>query len=610
MADAVRPATAAECAEAAAIPKIDVANPFATGGVVPKLAHQQNPDPRLAGLPHDLKRRQGSTCGPAESIRHYFMAFANTLYYGDNLRVLREHVADESVDLIYLDPPFNSNATYNLLFRSPTGQQSQSQVEAFEDTWAWGTRASQGFDDVLRSRYAQTAEMLVAMRSFLKESDLMAYLAMMAVRLIELHRVLKQSGSLYLHCDPTASHYLRVLLDSIFAADRPKAEIIWERTNAHNFKSLTWAKSHDVLLFHAKGERPTFNTQYMPYGDAQLGRYRKDSEGRLYKAENLTFSTANANRQFEWRGTRPPPHRSWGASLDQLEQWLSDGRILLKRDGSPRLDGLKVYLTDMPGKAASSVWTDIERIANTSGERLGYPTQKPLALLERLIAASSNEGDLVLDPFCGCGTAVHAAERLKRRWIGIDITHLAVSLIERRLKDAFPGIAFAVEGTPRDLGGARDLAGRDKYQFQWWAVSLVDAVPQGGRRKGIDRGIDGIRWVRVGPNEADVDKVIVSVKGGENVSSAVVRDLRGVIEREKAAAGLLITLAEPTREMRREAAAAGLFTSGFGSHPVLQIYTIQQLLGRVRIDLPPLGRGEGFRRAAREKPTRQTDLNI
>lgn len=248
-----------------------------------------------------------------------------------------------------------------------------------------------------------------------------------------------------------------------------------------------------------------------------------------------------------------------------------------------------------------------------AAERLGYPTQKPLALLERIINASSNPGDLVLDPFCGCGTAVHAAEKLGRQWLGIDITHLSISLIERRLKDAFPDIKFDVHGTPKDFAGARDLAARDKNQFQWWAVSLVDAVPQGGvKKKGMDRGIDGIRWVRTGPRGTDVEQVIVSVKGGDNVTSGMVRDLKGTVERENAAAGLFVTLAEPTREMQREAAAAGLFETSFGRHPKLQIITIQQLLAGIRPDLPSLGRNEGFRRAPRErgKSAEQPDLGL
>jgi site-specific DNA-methyltransferase (adenine-specific) len=285
-------------------------------------------------------------------------------------------------------------------------------------------------------------------------------------------------------------------------------------------------------------------------------------------------------------------------NLTGREKLWSSGLILKRKDGSPRLDGRKVWLDEKEGVPVSDLWNDVSRIANTSSERLGYPTQKPLALLERIVSASSKPGDTVLDPFCGCGTAVHAAQKLERNWIGI--THLAVSLIERRLKDAFPGIAFDVLGTPKDIGGARDLANREKYQFEWWAVSLVDAVPQGGKKKGMDRGIDGIRWVRTSPKDSDFEKVLVSVKGGENVGAAMVRDLKGTIERENALGGMFVTLTEPAREMTREAAAAGFFETSFGRHPKIQILTIAGLLAGQKPDLPSPARGEGFKHAPKE----------
>jgi hypothetical protein len=293
-----------------------------------------------------------------------------------------------------------------------------------------------------------------------------------------------------------------------------------------------------------------------------------------------------------------------------MEKLIADGRVVQKRAGTVPQE--KHYLDEMKGVPLQDVWTDIPALSPHAKERLGYPTQKPLALLERIISASSNPGDVVLDPFCGCGTAVHAAQKLGRQWIGIDVTHLAISLIERRLKDAFADIKFDVHGTPCDLDGARDLAARDKHQFQYWAVSLVDAVPQASGKKGADRGIDGIRWVRVGPNPADVERVIVSVKGGENVGVAMVRDLKGTVEREGAAAGLFITLAEPTKEMGREASATDFFDSGFGRHPRIQIITIRELFAGMKPNLPPLGRDEGFRRAPRERGPRprQTDLGV
>lgn len=530
----------------------------------------------------------------------------NALYYGDNLAVLRESIKDETIDLIYLDPPFNSQANYNLLFKSPTGVGSQAQIEAFQDSWHWGIEAEESFDQVMRSGNTEAADLLRSVRAFLGDNDMMAYLAMMAIRLIELHRVLKPNGSLYLHCDPTASHYLKILLDAVFGRQNFRTEICWERTNAHNMKSKGWPKSQDTIFFYSKSGTFTFNIQYTEYGPEQLSRYKADPDGRLYKAENLTFSNPNPHRQFNWRGTQPPPHRSWGASLEQLEAYYSEGRILLKADGTPRMDGLKVYLDDMPGKPIGSVWTDIDRIGNTSGERLGYPTQKPVALLERIIAASSNDGNVVLDPFCGCGTAIHAAQKLNRQWIGIDVTHLAISLIERRLKDAFPGIKFDVHGTPKDLDGARDLATRDKYQFQWWAVSLVEAQPFAGRKKGADGGIDGLIYFR--SDAKTTERAIVSVKGGDNVSVPMIRDLKGVLDREKAPIGVFLTLAPPTRPMETEAASAGFYELGGRRYPRLQIITIEQALHGAKPAIPLVDTGAAFKKAGRENEGEQRRL--
>ena len=542
----------------------------------------------------------------------------NALFYGDNLDVLREHIANESVDLIYLDPPFNSNATYNVLFRAPAGQQSEAQIEAFEDTWHWGDSAARAFDEVIRSRHTEAATMLHAMRSFLGENDVMAYLAMMAVRLIELHRVLKPTGSLYLHCDPKASHYLKLLLDAVFGRANLMNEIIWKRTHAHG-SSKRYGPVHDVIFFYTKSNTFVWTDPRAQHAEGYVERHftlTDETTGVQFAPITLTGSGVRHGESGKpWKGINPTDvGRHWalpgailedlgissGTIQERLDGLDEAGRIFWPKakDGTPRL---KWFVTDLHGVAIPDVWIDIPPISAHAKERLGYPTQKPLALLERIIAASSNESDLVLDPFCGCGTAVHAAQKLNRRWIGIDITHLAISLIERRLKDAFPEVKFEVHGVPRDLGGARDLASRDKYQFQWWAVSLVDAVPQGGKKKGADRGIDGIRWVRTGPREGDVDRVIVSVKGGEHVTSGMVRDLKGTVEREGAAAGLIITLAEPTREMEREAAASGFFESGLGRHPRIQAITIRELLGGIKPDLLPLGRSEGFRRAPRER---------
>jgi site-specific DNA-methyltransferase (adenine-specific) len=509
----------------------------------------------------------------------------NKLFYGDNLDVLREHIASESVDLIYLDPPFNSNANYNILFKSKTGDGSDAQIEAFEDTWHWNDHAEDAFDQVIRSGNTDAAELLRAMRAFLGENDMMAYLAMMAVRLIELHRVLKPTGSLYLHCDPTASHYLKVLLDSVFGPEHFVNEIIWKRYGAHNDVgqgSKHFGRVHDTILFYAKSEARTWHQLFGPLDEKYVNAaYRhKDDDGRLYRLSPLTGpgGAEKGNPVYEWNGHV----RAWRINKQRMQELHDGGRLVYSGTGYV---SKKLYLDESKGTPVQSVWTDIPSLSGSMAERLGYPTQKPLALLERIISASSNEGDVVLDPFCGCGTAVHAAQRLGRQWIGIDITHLAISLIEKRLKDAFPGIVFEVHGTPKDLASAEDLASRDKYQFQWWAVSMVDALPFGGKKKGADGGIDGIIYFK--PDGKRTEKALVSVKGGGNVSVNMIRDLHSAMEREKAPIGVFITAAMPTRPMETEAAAVGRFEDEWGrTYPKLQIITLAELFQGKKPDIP------------------------
>jgi site-specific DNA-methyltransferase (adenine-specific) len=522
----------------------------------------------------------------------------NHLYYGDNLQVLREHIATESVDLIYLDPPFNSQATYNVLFRSPKGEQSQAQIEAFEDTWTWNNSAEQAFDEVMTSGNTDAAEMLRAMRAFLKENDLMAYLTMMAVRLLELHRVLKPTGSLYLHCDPTASHYLKIMLDSIFGKGRFRNEIIWQRAAPRAHAYSRFASVQDVILFFTKTEQAIWCSQYLEhrkeYIESHYGNI-ESSTGRHYTLDNLLNPNKDRpNLTYEF----PPGSgrtRVWRWTRDRMMAEWEAGRVVIpEKGGVPRY---KRYLDEMKGTPITSVWTDIPPINSQAQERLGYPTQKPLTLLERIINASSNPGDVVLDPFCGCGTAVHAAQKLGRQWVGIDITHLAISLIEKRLNDAFPGIKYEVHGTPKDLAGARDLAERDKYQFQWWAVSLVNAVPYGGKKKGADTGIDGIIYFK--PDGKTTEKAIVSVKGGANVGVAMVKDLIATVDREKARIGVFVTLAEPTKPMEKEAVTAGFYQTDYGKFPKIQILTIEDLFAEKKPHMPWLD-PMAFKKAAQE----------
>lgn len=544
------------------------------------------------------------------------MPNANTLFYGDNLAILREHIADDSVDLIYLDPPFNSNANYNVLFRAPGGEQSQSQIEAFEDTWHWNVTAERAYAEVLQSGNSDAANMLAAMRSFLGTNDMMAYLAMMAVRLIELHRVLKPTGSLYLHCDPTASHYLKLLLDAVFGPKQFRAEVIWKRTNARGTKGK-WPRLHDTILqfsktnaFKQKLLTVAADTQKLPH------TLITGPDGLKYQTYELTGAgTRSGETGQPWRGFDPNSYgRHWGNLHGYLDDLNAKGQIHWpKKGGFPR------RLADQPFEAADrvttvgDVWTDVDRINQSAGERLGYPTQKPLALLERILEASSEEAELVLDPFCGCGTTVHAAQKMGRRWIGIDVTHLAVGLIQRRLRDAFPMADFQVLGTPRDIGAARALAEADKHQFQLWALSMIDnAVPYKGGRKGADGGVDGYVYFQVPSDDGAgsktvTGKAIVSIKGG-GVSDPQVKDLITTIDHEGAQMGLFITLLPPTKPMVVRAAAAGFYEAGGRSYPKVQILTIEQLFDGKRPEMPWLDPSV-FRKAKREAaPTGQGEL--
>ncbi|MEE2917257.1 site-specific DNA-methyltransferase [Sphingomonas ginsenosidimutans] len=528
---------------------------------------------------------------------------ANHLYYGDNLDVLRREIADGSVDLVYLDPPFNSNASYNILFKSPTGATADAQIEAFVDTWHWNDRAEDAFDQVARSGHTRAFDLLNAMRRFLGDNDMMAYLAMMAVRMIELHRVLRPTGSLYLHCDSTASHYLKLLLDAVFGADRYRNEIIWKRTTAHN-DAGRWGRNLDTLLFYTRSPDYAWHPQTLAYEPEYEARFRqRDADGRRWMDDNLTAKgLSGGGYTYEYKGVTS----LWRMPRETMERLDAEGRLHFTRGGGGIR--LKRYLDEAKGTAVQALWTDIPALNSQAQERLGYPTQKPVALLERIIAASSNEGDVVLDPFCGCGTAVHAAQKLGRQWIGIDVTHLAISLIEKRMQAAFPGVAFTVEGTPKDLESAMDLARRDKYQFQWWAVSMVDAMPYGGKKKGADGGVDGIIYFK--PDGKRTERAIVSVKGGDHVGVGMIRDLHSAMEREKAPAGIFLCKATPTTVMEKEAAAVGRFAAAATgkTYPRLQIITLAELFRGKRPDLPLVDPTAAFRRAAREDTGRQTSL--
>lgn len=549
----------------------------------------------------------------------------NQLHYGDNLRVLRDSIRDESVDLIYLDPPFNSNAGYNILFKGPAGSDSTAQIEAFDDTWHWNDSAEAAFGEVMRGGNANVSQMLRAMRSFLGDNDMMAYLAMMAVRLIELHRVLKPTGSLYLHCDPTASHYLKILLDAVFGKGAYQNEIIWKRQSAHNDASRKFANLSDTIFFYSKSIEAKFKVVRVPLDAEYVEKFyrHKDEGGRLYRLSDMSApegggmaainkTTGKPNGWYIWKGYSPPP-RGWRYSPETMQKLHDEGKIEYPKDITKRLS-LRRYLDENEGQAVGNIWSDINPLHGAAREALGYPTQKPVALLERILAASSNEGDVVLDPFCGCGTTVHAAQKMNRSWIGIDVTHLAIGLIEKRLREAFPAVQFKTFGVPQDIEGARDMAARGRddknyyFEFEKWALSLIAAQPGNLSKKGADKGIDGN--IYFGPKSEG--RAIVSVKAGDNVGVSMIRDLRGVIEREGASVGIFLTLSEPSRPMITEAAGAGQFEmDGFSPVPRIQIVTIEQAMElRDRaVRLP--AKFDNFKKAVAEEDTsRQKAMDL
>ena len=489
----------------------------------------------------------------------------NTLYYGDNLTILRRYFPNESVDLIYLDPPFNSNASYNILFKEPGtgGEQSAAQITAFDDTWHWTLETEQAFQEIVKTAPATVVNLMTALKDAIHRNDLLAYLTMMCIRLLELKRVLKQTGSLYLHCDPTASHYLKILLDAIFGKENFRNEIVW-LYKGRELSHRNYNKKHDIIFFYTKSDKYRFNWE------AILEPLEESSKKALarYKDEKGYFIVRYKK----------------GGGFAPIEK-----------------EGEGTYRQYVPKGVPPRDWfyADYAR----KSELLGYRTQKPEALLERIIKASSNEGDTVLDPFCGCGTAVVAAHRLNRKWIGIDITHLAINLIKGRLKDNFPEIELkAAVGEPVDLAGAEALALQNRYQFQWWALSLIDARPFGDKKKGADTGIDGYFFFN---DAGETKKAVVQVKSGK-VGVSQIRELIQVVAREKAKMGFFLTLKNPTAPMTEAATGEGFYSDSFGNkYPKLQIFTIEELLNNKSPDTPQkVGLFESFRNTKRRKNKR------
>ena len=538
----------------------------------------------------------------------------NTLFYGDNLDILKRYVPDESVDLVYLDPPFNSNQNYNVLFKEQNGSQAASQISAFQDSWKWGREGESIFSDLVL-KGGKVADCLQAFRTFLGTCDMLAYLVMMAPRLVELRRAMKQTASICLHCDPTASHYIKMIMDAVFGPENFINDISWKRSQTRSSISRSFRRAHDVILFYARGPKYRFNMQYKQLSEASLKMYESEDKTGPYQAVPLLVSgKRNGETGKVWRGidpnTKGKAGMHWVTIPAKLEEYDSRGLILWpdKKEGSPRL---KYYLSQSPGVPLSDFWEDIDLISSSSAEALGYQTQKPVALLERIISAGSNPGDLILDPFCGCGTTVAAAQKLDRRWVGIDITYLAIVLIKNRLVDAFGNQAtYKVIGEPMSLPDAQALAESDPYQFQWWALGLVGARPI-EQKKGADKGIDG-KIVFQGDKPGEFEQVMISVKAGHLMANHI-RDLRGVVEREKAAIGVLISMEDPSKPMQTEAVTAGFYESkNWGKkYPKIQLLTISALLAGKKVDMPPIRQvSQTFKKAERHRPKEGEQLEI
>jgi site-specific DNA-methyltransferase (adenine-specific) len=557
-------------------------------------------------------------------------AFHNMLYYGNNLEILRDKIDDESVDLIYLDPPFNSDQVYNIFFKERNGAESQSQSSVFNDTWKWGEEAEEAYEETVTSG-GKISDLMVAFRSFLHEDNLMAYLSMMAPRLIELHRVLKPTGSIFLHCDPTASHYLKLLLDSVFSPENFKNEIIWRRTG-NNKSEKRFGPLHQTILFYSKSNEAFFEPYYGPYTKEYVKKSFKDNDDRgAYQSVILTgpgLRGEDTECGMQWRHYNPASvgrHWQFGTYVYWKYKQLT-GEDLSKFPLLNRLDKLddvglihwgkkesvpryKYYLADALGVPIQDIWAfipgtkgcvygndkigideDVKWLSTGDKERLGYPTQKPEGLLERIINSSCPPDGIVLDPFCGCGTTIAVAQRLNRKWIGIDVTHIAIALIRKRLADRYGQVIqdqYHVEGVPKSVLDATALAELNKYQFQWWVIGQLGAT--GIERKGADGGIDGRLIFLEHPSDRKPKYILISVKGG-GVQVKDIRDLRGTMDREKAAIGVLISLKPPTTPMIKEASKAGFYQfSGIHSenYPRIQILTIEQFFNGERIKCPP-----------------------
>lgn len=520
----------------------------------------------------------------------------NKLFYGDCLEIMRQgYLSKNSVDLIYLDPPFNSKKNYNLMYRTMTGLPVSEQVEAFCDTWeldADKERAAREMPVLMREKGVDEYYIdfwhhwIKALRN--TQPRTLAYLIYMVERLLWMRHILKPTGSLYLHCDTTVSHYIKVMLDGIFGHGNFRNEIIWKRTTTHS-DSKTWSRVSDSILFYTRGPKFTWNTPHEPHSEAYRDtKYRyDDGDGRgLYRLDNMTSPSPRHRMMYEWKGF-PHPANGWRYKPETMRSLDENGRIWYPKrpDGSfdtSKRPQLKRYLSTAKGGVMGNIWTDISPVNSQATERLGYPTQKPTELLDRIVLASSKKGDVVFDPFCGCGTTIYSAHKNQRRWVGCDIAILAIRLVKTVLSERYglvEGAHYEVDGIPVSVEQAQELFKRDPFQFQHWAVELVGGFPS-SRRSG-DKGIDGRLYFET--LDSGLKEMVISVKGGK-LRPSDVRDLVGVVLGETTGdggtveMGAFLSLQEPTAAMREAAAKAGMYEYRGAHYPRVQLLTVREIL--------------------------------
>ena len=535
-----------------------------------------------------------------------------TLIRSDNLEAMREF-SDESVDLIATDPPFNSKRDYFVPYRDERGQEPDTLVRAFTDTWRWGEAAAETYTELIVDVSAQVSDTIQGLRQFLNETPMMAYLVMMGIRIVEMQRILKPTGSLYLHCDPSASHYLKIILDAVFGASNFRNEIVWQRTSAHN-DGNRFGRVHDIILFYSKNPRPLWNPVYTAHDPEYVERfYRYEDERGRYQVDNLTAAgTTQGESGQPWRGVDPTgvgrhwaiPHRnSWPEDVQPPENYENlsvqarldalDANGLIYWPPRGRVPRFRRYLSTSRGRRVHDVITDINPLAGQAKERTGYPTQKPVELYKRFITAASNEENLVLDPFCGCGTTLMAAEELNRQWIGIDLTYLAIGAVKHQIERYFPQLqdSVSIVGTPENEAQALELARTDPQGFEEWCVTHVLKF-KSNAKKVADGGIDGTFRFPLGKQRGRqaFGKAVAQVKGG-NYTLGHIRDFRTAMQNQDADLGVFVVTSPPSSGMRTEASRTGTYRHPLFDMeaPALQIYEIQDYFRGI---LPRLPLGE------------------